>query len=463
MRAGIVAGVTLAATLMGGAASAQDVETLRKELDQMRQRFERMQQEYQSAIQTMAERLQRLETQPQATAAPPPAAAQAPPPAPAAAGVTASELLRVRQPFALYQQRGAGQLLFDMGVVGDFIGNVTQRNVQKASGGSFAGLENRFFPREIELVLFGQVDPYARAEVRIEAGEEERGQETGVALAEAHVTLLTLPWGLQAKLGQMRNRFGWSNQIHEHDLPWPDRPNVFRNFLGAEALQEKGVEVTLVPELPFYLEGLVGVFNGDNETSFGRGSLREPLVTGRLRTFLEPTDTTGLQLGVFGAAGTNPDRRNTTLLGGEARFKHRPEGWLHPLFTLTGEALYSMRRTNVDDDPDEDGSIDRIDKRDHNRFGWYAGAELQPWRRWAGGVRYDWSQYPVNPGREWAVEPYLTFKPSEFLRFRLAYKHTDRSHREGFDPDGRGGSARLVDEWLFQATFILGAHRADNF
>ena len=76
-------------------------------------------------------------------------------------------------------------------------------------------------------------------------------------------------------------------------------------------------------------------------------------------------------------------------------------------------------------------------------------------------MRYDWSQFPVDPGREWAVEPYVTFWPSEFLRFRLAYKHTDRSQREAFSDDG--GSGRLVDELLFQATFILGAHPAHPF
>ena len=87
------------------------------------------------------------------------------------------DLARPRQPFALYERRGAGQLLFDMGVTGDFIGNLTQNNVQQAQGGTFSGLENYFFPREIELSLFGQIDPYARAEVRFEAGQESRGQE----------------------------------------------------------------------------------------------------------------------------------------------------------------------------------------------------------------------------------------------------------------------------------------------
>ena len=95
-----------------------------------------------------------------------------------------------------------------------------------------------------------------------------------------------------------------------------------------------------------------------------------------------------------------------------------------------------------------------------NRFGWYTSAELQPFRRWAGGVRYDWTEYPINPGHERAIEPYLSFWPSEFLRFRLAYKHTDRTRRTFADG---GGSARLVDELFLQGTFILGAHPAHSF
>jgi len=248
-------------------AIAQDAEALKKEIEQLRKQLE-----------SVTERLRRLEAQP-APVTPPPAPSPAGPPAmaPPPPGMSLAELARPRQPFSLYAQRGAGQLLFDIGVTGDFVGNLTQSNVEKAQGGTFAGQENRFFPREVELSLFGQVDPYAYAEVRIETGEEARGQELGVKLAEASVTLLTLPLGTQAKFGQMRNRFGYSNMIHEHDLPWIDRPNVLRNFLGGEGLQEKGVEVTIVPDLPFYLEGLAGVFNGDNETAFGRGTLRIPL------------------------------------------------------------------------------------------------------------------------------------------------------------------------------------------
>jgi len=450
MRGLVIVAVWLAIVLIPGLAAAQDAEALRRELDQLR----RQQEQYQKAIEALSERLKRLESQPAAVAPAPPAPAPVAqtPPAPGSSGTPGLlDLARPREPFALYGQRGSGQLLFDMGVVGDFVGNITQRNVDKANAGTFAGRENRFFPREVELSFFGQVDPYARAEVRIESGEDEPGAETGVSLTEANLTLLTLPWGTQLKMGQMRARFGYSNQIHEHDLPWVDRPDALRNFLGEEGLTEKGFEATIVPDLPFYLEALVGVFNGDNDVAFGYGKLSQPLVTARLRTFFELADEHAIQFGVSGASGQTPDRLRSQLAAFDLKYKYRPEGWLHPLLTLGSEGIYSIRR--VENDLGE--------KTTRDRFGWYAYAEVQPWRRWAGGVRYDWSQFPVDPGREWAVEPYVTFWPSEFLRFRLAYKHTERSQREAFSDNG--GSGRLVDELFFQASFILGAHPAHPF
>ena len=428
MRALALIVISMCTALGPAVAAAQDAAELRKQIEQL-----------QNQLESVTERLKRLEAQPP-PAPPAPAGAPGSPgvaaPPPASTPPSAMDLARPRQPFGLYQQRGSGQLLFDMGIAGDFVGNVTQRNVERAGGGTFARQENRFFPREVELSLFGQIDPYASAVVRFEAGEETRGAETTVHLAEAYLTLLTLPYGTQARLGQMRNRFGYSNEVHEHDLSWVDRPNVMRNFFGAEGLQEKGVELTLVPDLPFYIEALAGIFNGDNETAFGRGTLQHPLVTGRLRS---------------------------TILGWELRYKYRPDSWLHPLVTLTGEWLYSLRKADVGVDVDGDGAIDRVDKRQRDHSGAYAGLEVQPFRRWAGGFRYDWSQYPTNPGWEWAIEPYVTFWPSEFLRFRLAYKHTDRSPQTRDAVNLNGSSARNVDELFFQASFILGAHPAHPF
>jgi hypothetical protein len=537
MRTLIVLGVTVvvAALAAAPASAQQDAEALRRELDQMRKNFETMRQDYQKSMDALAERLRRLETQPQPmTTAPPTAApgaiAQTPPPGTGLSPSTPSamDLLTPRQPFGLYGQRGSGQLLFDMGMAGDFVGNLTQRNVDKAGAGTFRGRENRFFPREIELALFGQIDPFARGEIRIEAGEEARGGEIGFGLAEANLTLMTLPFNTQLKLGHMRSRYGWSNQIHEHDLPWTDRPGVYRAYFGEEGLKESGAELTWVPDLPFYLEALVGAFNGDNETAFGRSRITQPMVTGRLRTFFELGNEHAIQLGASVAHGLDADRLRHTLPGFDFRYKYRPEGWLHPLLTVGGEGIWSIRRrlvvrndvfpggttpgdvipgqvipgqtvpggtipgplvdTDGDGIPDSPGPPIQLpdvqiasvqlpdtvlpdiqnpdiivpvgDHRTFTRFGYYLYAELQPFRRWAFGVRYDYVEELLR-GREKAIEPYISFFPSEFLRFRLGYKLTNRSQDDGFSANE--ASARKVDEIFFQATFILGAHPAHPF
>jgi hypothetical protein len=432
--------------------SANEVDALRRELEQLKQ-----------TMQAIQERIQRLEATPAPAAVEPVAAPASASPSSTAGGQPALlELARPREPFALSERRGAGQLLFDIGIVGDFVGNLVQRNVEKAQAGTFPGRENRLFPREVEINLFGRIDPYAEGHVRFEFAEEfEDGERTTqTKLAEAHLTLLTLPFGTKLSLGQVPVRFGLLSHLHREALPQPDSPNVLVRFLGEEQFRESGVELSWLPALPFYLEALLGVFNGDNEVAFGRGSLKAPLVTARLRTFLELGESSALQVGISGATGETEEKRRSTLAGFDLKYKLTPEGWRHSLFTLGGEALYSNRKIDVFGDPDGDGAVTG-ESRTRQRFGWYAWGEVQPWKRWVGGVRYDRTQFPVDPGNEWAVEPYVAFVPSDFLRFRLGYKHTERSHRVT-GPDDRG-SARILDELLFQATFFLGAHQAHPF
>src|SRR5262245_4513855 len=161
---------------------AQEADALRRELEQMRRSFETMKEQYQKSIDGLSERLKRLETTPAPTAvapAPPPTTQvlQAPPPG-GSSPLSPMDLIRPREPFSLYGQRGSGQLLFDIGVAGDFVGAFAPYNVQKSGAGTFGAETNRVFPREVELALFGQVDPFARAEVRIEASESSPGTNT---------------------------------------------------------------------------------------------------------------------------------------------------------------------------------------------------------------------------------------------------------------------------------------------
>jgi hypothetical protein len=484
MRAWVVVCLALGLTFAEIPASALEAEALRRELEQLKQQLQTMQEQYLKAIQEMTERLQRLEAQP---AVPPPVAAPAPaavptapaPPITAAAprpapSISAVDLARPREPFALYERRGSGQLLFDMGVTGDFAGSLTSKAVEQAHAGSLPGEENRVFPREIEVSFFGQIDPYARAEVRFEAGDElesDGSRSFNVDLAEANLTLMALPWGFQLKGGRMRLRWGYLNEFHQHDRPFIDNPDVWVMFFGDEGLVENGGEVAWVAPTPFYLQAILGIFDGDNDVAFGGGTLRDPLVTGRLRTFFEPTDTLAIQLGASAMTGLTTDDKHATYAGLDAKFKYTPESWKHPLLTGGGEILFahrnnpaastssgdgditaSLMRRRLAQDVTEPTSTTEFEKRD--AYGFYVWTEVQPWQRWIFGFRYDWTEDPSGPGHEWAIGPYISFFTTEFLRFRLGYKHTERSGM---------GSPSSIDELLFQGTFILGAHPADLF
>jgi hypothetical protein len=480
MRAWVVVCLALGLILAESPAAAQEAEILRRELEQLKQQLQQMQEQYQKTIQEMTDRLQRLEAQPPTTA-PAPAVAAPAPASPAGGGqsrpaptISALELARPREPFALYERRGAGQLLFDLGVTGDFAGSLTSKRVEQANAGSLSGEENRVFPREIEVSFFGQIDPYARAEVRFEAGEELESDGTrsfNVSLAEANLTLMAIPWGFQPKGGRMRLRWGYLNEFHQHDRPFIDNPDVWVLFFGEEGLVENGGELAWVAPTPFYLQAIVGIFDGDNDVAFGGGTLRDPLVTGRLRTFFEPTDTLAIQLGTSAMTGLTTDDKHATYAGLDAKFKYTPESWRHPLLTGGGEVLFAHRNNPVTASSTGDGGLaaalmrrrlgqeateptspTEFEQRD--AYGFYVWTEVQPWQRWVFGLRYDWTEDPTGPGHEWAIGPYLSFFTTEFLRFRLGYKHTERS---GF------GSPSTIDELLFQATFILGAHPADLF
>jgi len=316
--------------------------------------------------------------------------------------------------------------------------------------GTFAGLENRFFPREVELALFGMVDPFARADVSLEVAEEfeDNKRKIEATIEEAYMTLLTLPFDTQLKLGKLRPRFGLLNLLHPHALPQVDRPNVLARFVGQEGLTEQGVEASWILPTPFFQELSLGLFNGDNETAFGRSSLKAPLLVGRLRNFFELEEWAALQVGISGASGETSQRHRSTLAGFDAKYKWRADAKAWPVFTLGAEAIYSNRIVDISH-PDTSAG----DTRTRKRFGWYTYAELEPTKRWTAGLRFDGTQFSTDPGNEWAVSPYLTFKPSDFLQFRFQYKRTDR------DVPGQ----RIADEFFLQTGFILGAHPAHPF
>jgi hypothetical protein len=157
-------------------------------------------------------------------------------------------------------------------------------------------------------------------------------------------------------------------------------------------------------------------------------------------------ELTASQLDVSAASGLTSDNQRNTIVGLGAKYKWMGSGSGFPVFTLAGEALAGFRNVSAADaGPGGDRHLDR--------WGAYLYGQYDLDRRWAAGLRGDWTQVPTAPGHEWALSPYVQFKPSEFLRFRVQYKHTD----------GTGSVDRSVNEVLLQGSFILGAHPTERF
>jgi len=124
----------------------------------------------------------------------------------------------------------------DISMIGDFIGTAGKNNVVSSPAMEM---------HESELGVQAIIDPYARGDFFLSFGEE------GVNLEEGYITFTALPGGIVAKAGKMRSAFGKVNTLHNHVLPWIDRPIVSGNLVGGEdGINDAGFSVTRILPAP---------------------------------------------------------------------------------------------------------------------------------------------------------------------------------------------------------------------
>src|SRR5437016_1023128 len=179
----------------------------------------------------------------------------------------------------------------DISVIGDFIGGIGH---------------NPVFPtpalqlHESEIGLQAIVDPYARADFFISFGEQ------GVNVEEGFITFTALPKGFVAKAGKMRAAFGKVNTLHNHVLPWVDRPLVNQNLVGGEdGINDAGFSVQHILPAPknWFLEATGQTFRGDSGDVFTSSKKNNLSVVGHLRAYKDLTDSTNLDLGASYSRG----------------------------------------------------------------------------------------------------------------------------------------------------------------
>ena len=431
--------VVAGAVLMAPAplwAQTQDAQALRQEIEQLRKELDTLQQQYGDRLNALEAKLNA--TEPTAQQAAPDAAPQAPqPPAAATAQVPPGAEGAGGPSGALPVYGGsAGSKVFnpDIAVIGDFLGAAGSNSVNPAPALAM---------HESEASFQAIVDPYARADFFLSFGEE------GVELEEGFVTFPAIPGGLLLRVGKMRAAFGKVNSLHNHVLPWTDRPIVTNNLVGGEeGIDDAGISVArLIPNRWIFLEATGQVFRGDSSDLFHSSERSDLSYVGHLRGYHDITENTNIDLGtsfsyghnasgVFG--GVDLGRFTTQLYGLDATVRWRPlQRSIYRSFVGRSELIWSRR--------EQPGT-------QQNAFGYFVSGDYQLARRWYTGARYDRSGHADDEAlHDSGGSLMLTYWPSEFSQVRGQYRRT--KYATG-DP---------ANEFLFQFQFSIGAHGAHPF
>src|SRR6266850_977672 len=333
----------------------------------------------------------------------------------------------------------------DISLIGDFIG---------AAGRNTVSPSRSLELHESEVGLQAIIDPYARADAFLSFGE------TGVNVEEAYVTFTSLPAGLLLKVGKMRAEYGKVNTIHNHALPFIDRPLVTNNLVGGEdGIDDAGFSLSRFLPAPkdWFFQGTAQVFRGDSDDLFQARRRQDLSVVGHLRAYRDLSESTNLDLGVSYARGHNnagvgttfdPSRFLTNLYSVDATLRWKPlRRAIYHSFLFRNEFFWSAR---------DQLSPAAFFQTEH-AFGLYSDAEYRANRRWTIGGRFDRSGHATNANlTDTGFSAILTYWPSEFSQIRGQY-------RFGHLADPVTTNYSNANEFLFQFLFVMGAHGAHPF
>src|SRR6266851_5322484 len=330
----------------------------------------------------------------------------------------------------------------DISLIGDFIGTVGHNNVSPSRA-----LELH----ESEIGMQAIIDPYARADAFFSFGE------TGVNVEEAYVTFTSLPAGLLLKVGKMRADFGKVNTIHNHALPYIDRPLVTNNLVGGEdGIDDAGMSLSRFLPAPksWFAEGTAQVFRGDSSTVYAANRRQDLSVVGHLRGYRDLSESTNLDLGISYSRGHSNlgfdfgPNFLTNLYGADATLRWKPlRRAIYKNFLFRTELFWSAR--------DQLSPLNAFETQ--HAFGMYSSAEYRVNRRWTVGARFDRSGRATNANlTDTGFSGILTYWPSEFSQIRGQYRfgHLALANPEDFSN---------ANEFLFQFLFVMGAHGAHPF
>lgn len=303
-------------------------------------------------------------------------------------------------------------------------------------------------PRGAEFMLMAPIDHLFDGTLSFAAHGNENA---GVELHEAWIGSSKLIPRSRFRLGQFFLGVGRLNQFHQHDWPFISTPRVHQEFFAFEGVFDTGLEYSFLFPTPFFLELTAAVTSG---FVFGHSHLRAtaspPKIAtnyARLATYVTLPWEGGSQIGISYLGNRSNSNLDLLLLGLDftAKWKELKRN----LLLIQSEVWYRERRP-------AGSPVEQA-------LGFYVYPEYSLGEDLYLGLRLDYYSILNLRDRvgqpltyvEWNLAPTLSYKPSEFATFRLAYNRR---------PEIDSLSGNRVQQYLeFQSIFILGAHPAHDF
>lgn len=357
-----------------------------------------------------------------------------------------------------------------IGLVGETVFSYRSKGAEATGSERPGGFDA--FQRSVELNVAGSVDPFATAYAVLNASADAKTGEANVAVEEAAVQTTSLPWNLTLKGGRFFGEFGRLSYIHDHELPFVNRPLVLQQYIGGES-QTDGLQLNWLVPAEHYVSLTVGTgvrFGGDNPPNdpgnFRSGSGLN--YWSRLSSSFDLTPDITLEPGISGLwnprtdaqwkdpGGANPSfpvvnntsyrERERRVAGLDLVLSYKPlQTNQFESLTWGSEVLYSDNRYDL---TDSGGSL--LPGKTVGALGLYSYLTYKFHRQMSAGFQYDWLENAVDRSdRTAAYSPYVTWALSHWDQLRLQFTHTDHN---------AASPLRSDNAVYLQWSWIIGAH-----
>ena len=355
-----------------------------------------------------------------------------------------------------------------IGVVGETVFSYDSQGANQTGSSRPGGFD--IWQRSVELNVAASVDPFAKGWIVANASADSATGESNFNIEEAAMQTTSLPGNLSLTAGRFFGEFGRLAYIHDHELPFVNRPQALDQYIGGESRTD-GAQLNWLVPTEHYFSVTAGVgdqFGGDAPNPNNPGDYRGIgglNFWGRASTYFDLTPGWQVEAGVSGLWNPKTQDRGGAFLepNGVSTYteKERRLAGLDfklsyvPLrdnqfksFTWGSEILFSDNNFLFDPSgvPASPGEY----TGEVNSLGLYSYVSYKWSRRFSAGFLFDYVQAASNHDIETtAYSPFITFALSHWNQLRLQYTHTDRSANSGLQSD---------DAIYLQWAWIIGAH-----